>query len=128
MTAAMDPLRHCSRVLSGLPRRTQGTCFLWTQQQSWMLSQQPKPTMKPTIKAALLGASLASVASFSILPLIRRPAWAATPGGGEEYKILSLVPYHEVIGRMEQDLNRLANEGWRVRTGVGTGLILAREN
>ena len=81
--------------------------------------------MNPTTKAALFGASLGSAASLSLLSFIPRPEVTSV---SEEYKILSLVPYREVIGRMEADLNRLASEGWRVRTGVGTGLVLAREN
>jgi hypothetical protein len=84
--------------------------------------------MNPTTKAALFGASLGSAASLSLFSFIPRPAAAEVTSVSEEYKILSLVPYREVIGRMEADLNRLASEGWRVRTGVGTGLVLAREN
>ena len=80
--------------------------------------------MNPTTKAALFGVSLGSAASLSLLAFIPRPA----PRVSEEYKILSLVPYREVIGRMEADLNRLASDGWSVRTGVGTALVLAREN
>jgi hypothetical protein len=83
--------------------------------------------MNPTTKAALLGATLATVASLGVLSFITKPARAEMPGAREEYRILSLVPYHEVVGNMEADLNRLANEGWRVRTGVGAGLVLARE-
>ncbi len=83
--------------------------------------------MNPTTKAALFGASLGSAASLSLLSFIPRPA-AEVTSVSEEYKILSLVPYREVIGRMEADLNRLASEEWRVTTGVGTGLVLAREN
>ena len=65
--------------------------------------------MNPTTKAALFGASLGSAASLSLLSFIPRPA-AEVTSVSEEYKILSLVPYREVIGRMEADLKRLASE------------------
>ena len=82
--------------------------------------------MKATTKAALVGAFLASAAFSLVLVFLPRQARAQDYGGNEEYKIVSLVPYREVIGRMEQDLNLLASEGWKIRTGVGSAVILAR--
>jgi hypothetical protein len=88
--------------------------------------------MKETTKAALLGAGLAT-AAFT-LPLVNQDARAqetkpiplAAPPA-EQYKILSLVRLeNEGTGRMDIELNKLAAEGWRVRTGVGGAVILAR--
>jgi hypothetical protein len=48
--------------------------------------------------------------------------------GVEEYKILSLaaVQNERDTRRMEELLNKLAAEGWKVRTGVGVALVLSR--
>lgn len=46
----------------------------------------------------------------------------------EQYKIISLasVQNDRDTQRMEEILNKLAAEGWRVRTGVGAALVLSR--
>ena len=82
--------------------------------------------MKPTTKAALVGAFVASAAFALVISLMARKAQAAGADGTEQYKIVSLTPYHESIPRMEQDLNNLAAQGWKIRTGIGQAIVLAR--
>jgi hypothetical protein len=91
--------------------------------------------MKPTTKAALLGALAASTVFAAVPALLPKDAIAqepakivVAPAGPEEYRFLSLAPYQNDTGtrRMEEALNKLAAEGWKVRAGVGISLVLVR--
>jgi len=93
--------------------------------------------MKATTKAAILGACVATAATVSLPPLIDQEAKAQEPKASEivvtgepaveQYKVISLVRFDtEGPGRMDQELNKLAAQGWKVRTGVGGAVILAR--
>lgn len=94
--------------------------------------------MKPTLKAAILGACVATAATFSLPLLIDQQANAqevkatenavsGDPAPFEQYKVISLAKFDsEGPVRMDQELNKLATQGWRVRTGVGGAVILAR--
>ncbi|HEX2748255.1 MAG TPA: hypothetical protein VHM91_09685 [Verrucomicrobiales bacterium] len=90
--------------------------------------------MKTNIKAALLGALAASAAFVTVPALVPRRATAqetanaVAVSGSEQYRIISLnaVTNETSSRRMEDMLNRLAADGWRVRTGVGVAVILAR--
>jgi hypothetical protein len=107
---------------------------------------QPKPesnTMKQTFLAALLGAGL-TAAAFLAAPGTIPPRASAADAPAEEsesaaanptavtrdgqYKILSLAPYQNDanVRRMEEAINALAAQGWKVKTGVGIALILER--
>ena len=79
--------------------------------------------MKPTTKAALLGAFLAAVASFLGSSLMPHVAKAGGAIGGEQYKVISTNTFEEKK-QLEQTLNTLAADGWKVRTGVGSALVL----
>lgn len=80
--------------------------------------------MKPTTKATFLGAILAA-ASFMVL---------SPPGASQtQQAVLPMEQYHVVdISKfrntqlLEQELNRLASEGWRVRTGAMGALVVAK--
>ena len=52
----------------------------------------------------------------------------APPANVEQYRIVSMaaVQNERDIQRMEETLNKLAIEGWRVRAGVGAAVILSR--
>lgn len=56
------------------------------------------------------------------------PAKPAAAAGNEQYKLISLAPV--MNGRdfkqMEDTLNRLGADGWKVRTGVGVALVLSK--
>jgi hypothetical protein len=79
--------------------------------------------MKPTTKAALLGAIVATAAIIIVSPLAPSNAQAQVPGG-EEYKIVSTPQWP---GRqLEAELNRLGTRGWKVRAGVENIIILAK--
>lgn len=94
--------------------------------------------MKPTTKAAILGACVATAATVSLPLLINQEAKAqetrtsdivvtGEPAPFEQYKVISLVKFDiEGPGRMDHELNKLAAQGWKVRTGVGGAVILAR--
>ena len=94
--------------------------------------------MKDTTKSALLGACIATAATVSLPLLITQEAKAqetrapeivvrGEPVPFEQYKVISLVKFdNEGPGRMDQELNKLAAQGWKVRTGVGGAVILAR--
>ncbi len=90
--------------------------------------------MKTNLKAALLGALAASAAFITVPALAPRTTTAqetpkaVTVAGAEQYRIISLnTVNNETSGqRMEELLNRLAADGWRVRTGVGVAIVLAR--
>ncbi|HEX5176536.1 MAG TPA: hypothetical protein VFV83_05885 [Chthoniobacteraceae bacterium] len=84
--------------------------------------------MKQTTTTALIGALFASAALFIVSSLLPNDAHAQAPaiGGNEQYKIVSLRTYGDDVPRMEGDLNKLAADGWKVRTGVGAALVLAK--
>lgn len=76
--------------------------------------------MKSNISAAFLGAIIAVVLMLLLSQTSPREAHAAA--GGEQYKIISLAAKEQ----LEPELNRLGAEGWKVRTGVGALIILAK--
>lgn len=85
--------------------------------------------MKQLHKAALLGILILLTASIILPPTIPRTT-AAVPYPvvqytGEQYKVISGLAFSSTR-QMERELNRLAIEGWKVRTSVGASLILAR--
>jgi hypothetical protein len=94
--------------------------------------------MKATTKTAVLGACVAAATTVSLPLLINQEANAqetkatdivvpGEPSPGEQYKVLSLLKWdNDGPGRMEIELNKLAAQGWRVRTGVGGAVILAK--
>ncbi|HWB06787.1 MAG TPA: hypothetical protein VG796_27430 [Verrucomicrobiales bacterium] len=91
--------------------------------------------MKTNIKAALLGAFAASVAFVTVPALLPPEAKAqetekvvVVPAGPEQYKFISLAPFTNDAStqRMEDLVNKLAADGWKVRTGVGISLVLAK--
>lgn len=101
------------------------------------------PTMKTTTIAALIGASLASATFLAAPVILPRTAFAAEQAAPEttlpaaapapvngigQYKIMSLAPFQNDANtqRMEDALNKLAADGWRVETGVGIALVLSR--
>jgi len=103
------------------------------------VSQHYTPTpMKETTKSAILGACVATAATFSMPLLIHQEVKAqeakaaeivvsGDPVLFEQYKVISLVKFdNEGPGRMDQELNKLAAQGWKVRTGVGGAVVLAR--
>jgi hypothetical protein len=77
--------------------------------------------MKTKLKSALVIAALAivSLASLSFLPHESR---AAGLGGGEQYKVL--LSQGQDARAMEQQLNALARDGWKVRAATAQGFII----
>jgi hypothetical protein len=94
------------------------------------IRQKPKTTkkernnMKSTIKAALCG-SLATAIVATILSVLPPRQVAASGQGGVQYKDLMAGGFSQG-NALEEELNRLAGEGWRVRTSVMAGLILEK--
>ena len=98
--------------------------------------------MKPTFLAALFGAGLTAAAFLAAPAMFPQPASAAdapaeavptatrrsAANNGGPYKILSLAPWQNDVSvrRMEEALNALAAQGWKVKTSVGISLILER--
>ena len=75
--------------------------------------------MRSRISAGLLGAAIAIAIILLLSQLMPLEAHAA---GGEQYKVISLSSKDQ----LEQELNRLGAEGWKVRTGVASVVILAK--
>jgi hypothetical protein len=76
--------------------------------------------MRSKISAGLLGAVIAVAIMLSFSQPVVREAHAAA--GGEQYKVISLSSKEQ----LEQELNRLGAEGWKVRTSVASVVILAK--
>jgi hypothetical protein len=81
--------------------------------------------MKPTTKAAMLGGVIALATSLLLSALIPRQAKAAGVGEAEQYKILSTEKF-PAFPQLEQELNKLGADGWKVRTAMGSVLVLAK--
>lgn len=75
--------------------------------------------MRSRLSAGLLGAAIAVAIMLLLSQLMPLEAHAA---GGEQYKVISLSSKDQ----FEQELNRLGAEGWKVRTGVASVVILAK--
>ena len=75
--------------------------------------------MKSRISAGLLGAVIVVVVILLLPQLMPVAAHAA---GGEQYKVISLSSKEQ----LELELNRLGAEGWKVRAGVASLVILAK--
>jgi hypothetical protein len=97
--------------------------------------------MKTKAQSALFGAALAAAlfaAAFARsdqpdtpAPPVTPPPLAAKPappGTTEQYKIMSLAPFQNDsdVRRIEEALNKLAADGWKVKAGVGLALVLGR--
>lgn len=76
--------------------------------------------VKSRISAGLLGAIIAVTVMLLLSQISPREAHAAA--GGEQYKVISLSSKQQ----LEQELNGLGAQGWKVRTGVASVVILAK--
>jgi hypothetical protein len=66
---------------------------------------------------------LLAIGALSLFPL-SNTAVAATPDGNEQYKVLSAGNFSDK--ETEIQINALAKTGWKVRTGFGSSIILAK--
>lgn len=82
--------------------------------------------MKPTLKAALFGATLTTVAFLSVLTVIPHDSRAAGPGGGEQYKIVNVSAFRGSYPAIEAALNQLGEQGWKVRMTIGNGVVMVK--
>lgn len=99
--------------------------------------------MKTQATSAIMGAAVATAAFLAVTTARSDqpdvvPTAPPAPQGGEarltpvtnveQYKILSLsaVQNERDTQRMEEVLNKLAADGWRVKTGVGAAIVLSR--
>ena len=84
-----------------------------------------KPNMTPSRKAALITTALAIALlalTFSLLP---GQSHAAGIGGGEQYKVIEADSGKPgAAAAIEQHLNALATEGWKVRAATAQGFII----
>jgi hypothetical protein len=80
--------------------------------------------MKQTINGAILGASITLAASLLLSPFILHQAKAAE-AGGEQYKVVASDKFQS-LPQLEQELNSLGADGWKVRTAMGSVLVLAK--
>lgn len=82
--------------------------------------------MKPHLASFLCGAALTACA-IPVISTLHAQTVTVTPAATQvQYKILAGGPVPD--GKvMEEELNRLAAQGWRVRTSVMAGVILERE-
>jgi hypothetical protein len=107
------------------------------------LQKQLCTAMKTHLTSAITGAAVAAAAFLAVTaarsdqPEVVPPVPTTPPAaesrltpvvGVEQYKILSLasVQSERDTQRMEEVLNKLAADGWKVRTGVGVALVLSR--
>lgn len=81
--------------------------------------------MKPTTKTAVIGMILAAGA-FIIMPHFTQSASAATRLAGEQYKVLIVTQYSGRPEALEEALNQLGADGWKVRAGAMWAIILAK--
>lgn len=83
--------------------------------------------MKPHFKSLLAGAVLASCALPVISSLQAQVVAVAPPAPVRlQYKVIAGGPAPD--GRViEEEVNRLAVQGWRVRTSIMTGVIMEKE-
>ena len=98
--------------------------------------------MKPHFTPVIAGIAVAAAAFFAVTaahsdqpevvpPVAPVPAADTripAPANSEQYRIVSMaaVQNERDVQRMEETLNKLALEGWRVRTGVGAAVIMSR--
>ncbi|RYD35137.1 MAG: hypothetical protein EOP86_09275 [Verrucomicrobiaceae bacterium] len=84
--------------------------------------------MKPHLASFLCGAALTACA-VPVISTLHAQTVTVTPAQAQvqvQYKILAGGPAPD--GKtMEDELNRLAAQGWRVRTSVMAGVILEKE-
>src|SRR5262245_60478781 len=73
--------------------------------------------VKTTIKATLIGIICGLSAFFFALLLSSRDAHAASVYGAERYKVIDLARL-ETAERVEQALNQLGDQGWKVRAST----------
>ncbi len=78
--------------------------------------------MRSKFSAGVLGATIATAAILFLSQFISHEARAASITGGEHYKVVSLSSKEQ----LEQELNKLGADGWKVRTGVASVVILAK--
>jgi hypothetical protein len=80
--------------------------------------------MKHTTKVAGIVASITLVA-FLLPSLTPHQAKAAGPSGGEQYKVINTDSYGG-LPQFEAALNKLGEDGWKVRISIGSALVLAK--
>jgi hypothetical protein len=81
--------------------------------------------MKNTTKAALLGAAITALVVISFSPLFTANTKAADSAGGEQYKVIYISDTRNPAV-LEAELNKLGQEGWKVRTSLVGWVILAK--
>jgi len=79
--------------------------------------------MKNTTKAALLAASITALVVISFSPLFTANTKAASVAGGEQYKVIIISDTHNPAV-LEAELNKLGQEGWKVRTSLMAGWVV----
>ena len=80
--------------------------------------------MKQTSKAAFLGASITLAVVLFVASLLPHEVKADGLGGGEKYKIVNVRGWPDE--QLEQELNKLGADGWKVRTTYGAIVIMAK--
>jgi hypothetical protein len=78
--------------------------------------------MRSKFSAGLLGVTIATAVILSLSQFIPHEARAAAINGGEHYKVVSASSKEQ----LEQELNKLGADGWKVRTGIASMVILAK--
>ena len=81
--------------------------------------------MKNTTKAALLGAAITALVVISFSPLFTANTKAADSASGEQYKVIYISDTRNPAV-LEAELNKLGQEGWKVRTSLVVWVILAK--
>lgn len=71
------------------------------------------------VSALVLGVALGTLVRIPI----EQPVHAAESAASEQYKVVSLMRYE---GREEEILNKLAADGWKVRTAAMAAVIMAK--
>jgi hypothetical protein len=83
--------------------------------------------MKTHTKSVLLTLFIAAAGFVTIFRLEPPQARAADPPSAEQYKLFNLGdPKFSGIDHAELELNKFGAQGWKVRAGTGTLIILAK--
>jgi uncharacterized membrane protein len=78
--------------------------------------------MRSKLSVGLLGATIATAAMLCLSHFIPNEAHAAAITSSEQYRVVPLSSKEQ----LEQELNKLGAEGWKVRAGVASVVILAK--
>ena len=81
--------------------------------------------MKPTTTAALIGTSLTLAVALFLSSFLPHGSKAAGVPGGEQYKVISVATVQSPQ-QLEQQLNQLGADGWKVRTSIGAFVVLEK--